>query len=436
MKRKKKKKSSGKQAPAAPEYSVDEIISEFWSEYEETDFDFSEESGTEEDDSVPAAAAEQDSGDGSGYEGASVTDDLLQWLEGTEAWNPPAVQESGASGDTSAWDADAGADTSWSVHDILDEYRENELVDEIVAEEDRPAETDSVSTGSVPVSGEAAAAAEEEPSAVWESFPEISLVSGIGEIAEAARKKPEAEEPEEIEDLNFDLPYSIRDIMQEFRASGEAGGPAEDSVPAAEEQPAREETDGNKVGISTETAPEEALPVGETKDEEFDFSWGALLWGKKKEAEPVVEENAVPDPSATEDKSGSESAVPAGDAGTETPGPVITAGAFAHAESIENVTGGDEKLRGLLSLENQVTANMPPTFIWHCTGDESVPVENTLLLTAAMQRAGVPYECHLFSGGAHGISMCNQEVETPWPAVSKWIELCKTWLNSQFCFIP
>ena len=262
MKRKKKKKSSGKQAPAAPEYSVDEIISEFWSEYEETDFDFSEEYGTEEDDSVPAAAAEQDSSDGSVYEGASVTDDLLQWLEGTEAWNPPAVQESGASAGASAWDADAGADTSWSVHDILDEYRENELVDEIVAEEDRPAETDSVSTGSVPVSGEAAAAAEEEPSAVWESFPEISLVSGIGEIAEAARKKPEAEEPEEIEDLNFDLPYSIRDIMQEFRASGEAGGPAEDSVPAAEEQPAREETDGNKVGISTETAPEEALPVG------------------------------------------------------------------------------------------------------------------------------------------------------------------------------
>jgi acetyl esterase/lipase len=116
--------------------------------------------------------------------------------------------------------------------------------------------------------------------------------------------------------------------------------------------------------------------------------------------------------------------------------PVITAGKFAHAESIENVTGGDEKLRRLLSLENQVTTQMPPTFIWHCTGDESVPVENTMLLTTEMQRAGVPYECHLFSGGAHGISMCNQEVETPWPAVSKWIELCKTWLNSQFDYCP
>ncbi len=116
--------------------------------------------------------------------------------------------------------------------------------------------------------------------------------------------------------------------------------------------------------------------------------------------------------------------------------PVITTGQFRHPESVDWVTGGDEKLKELLSLEKQVTKHMPPTFIWHCTGDESVPVENTMLLTAAMQRAGVSYECHLFAGGAHGISMCNQEVETPWPAASKWVELCKTWLNAQFDFTP
>ena len=116
--------------------------------------------------------------------------------------------------------------------------------------------------------------------------------------------------------------------------------------------------------------------------------------------------------------------------------PVITAGEFKHPESIDWVTGGDEKLRELLSLENQVTEHMPPTFIWHCTGDESVPVENTMLLTAAMQRAKVPYECHLFAGGAHGISMCNQEVETPYPAAAEWVGLCKTWLNNQFGYTP
>lgn len=116
--------------------------------------------------------------------------------------------------------------------------------------------------------------------------------------------------------------------------------------------------------------------------------------------------------------------------------PVVTMSEFAHRESADNVTGGDTALRELLSLENHVTAHMPPTFVWHCVGDESVPVENTMLLTAAMRRANVPFECHLFSGGAHGVSMCNREVETPNSAVAAWVGLCKTWLNDRFQFIP
>ena len=116
--------------------------------------------------------------------------------------------------------------------------------------------------------------------------------------------------------------------------------------------------------------------------------------------------------------------------------PVITAGEHRHEESIEHVTGGDKGLVELMSLEKQVTTHMPPTFIWHCAGDESVPVENTLLFTAAMQREKVPYACHIFTGGAHGISMCTQEVETPNPDARKWVELCDTWLNDRFEFTP
>jgi len=100
------------------------------------------------------------------------------------------------------------------------------------------------------------------------------------------------------------------------------------------------------------------------------------------------------------------------------------------------LTGGEEAMFKLLILENQVTGSMPPTFLWHCVGDERVPVENSLFLAQAMQRAGVPYELHLFAGGAHGISMCNQEVETPFPGAAPWTELCKTWLNSQFQYVP
>ena len=96
----------------------------------------------------------------------------------------------------------------------------------------------------------------------------------------------------------------------------------------------------------------------------------------------------------------------------------------------------DDLISVYLSLENQVRGDMPPCFLWHCVGDESVPVENSLLLASAMQRAAVDYECHLFAGGAHGISMCNREVETPNPEAAAWVELCKTWLNKKFNYIP
>ena len=323
MKRKKKKKASGKQTPAAPEYSVDEIISEFWSAYEETDFDLSEESGVEEEDGILPAAAESGSGDGAEFEEASLTDDLLQWLEDTEDWNPPPEQESGASADASEPDADAGADSSWSVHDILDEYRENELVDEIVAEEDRSGEVAPAGTGRRPVSDQPAGTIEEEePSAVWESFPETSLVSGISDLEKVELQKPKEEEPEEIEDLSFDLPYSIRDIMQEFWAPGETGEPAGDNPDTLGKEPASEEIDWSKYGIGPETAPEETLPAGETKDEALDFSWGALLWGKKKDAEPeaAAEENAASEVPAAEEKNGDSSAPSVG-SGAETPAP-------------------------------------------------------------------------------------------------------------------
>ncbi len=116
--------------------------------------------------------------------------------------------------------------------------------------------------------------------------------------------------------------------------------------------------------------------------------------------------------------------------------PVITTGPFGHAESARNVSGGDADLMALLSLEKQVTKSMPPTFLWHCLGDETVPAENALMLAAAMRQAGVPFELHLFEEGAHGISVGTQETETLWPDLQIWVHLSQTWLNKRFQFIP
>ena len=116
--------------------------------------------------------------------------------------------------------------------------------------------------------------------------------------------------------------------------------------------------------------------------------------------------------------------------------PVISLYEHTHAESCRYVTGGDEALREKLSVERHIGAQMPPTFVWHTVDDPSVPVENTLMLVNAMKAAGVPFECHLFAHGGHGLAMCNRETESVNEACAVWADLAKTWLNTLFDFRP
>lgn len=112
--------------------------------------------------------------------------------------------------------------------------------------------------------------------------------------------------------------------------------------------------------------------------------------------------------------------------------PVISSGEFAHQESIRWVSGGDEKLKALFCLENQVTPSASPMFIWHTVTDASVPVENSMQLALSLRRQQVPFELHLFESGSHGLSMCSEEVGTPHPGCRGWVALASTWLNSRF----
>lgn len=116
--------------------------------------------------------------------------------------------------------------------------------------------------------------------------------------------------------------------------------------------------------------------------------------------------------------------------------PVITMGEFTHIQTRDNITGFRPELRDTFSAEKHITGDFPPSFVWHTVDDNSVPVENSLLLIAQLRKAGVPFECHLFAHGEHGISTCTQEVETPNPECREWVQLCKTWLNNRFEFTP
>jgi acetyl esterase/lipase len=108
--------------------------------------------------------------------------------------------------------------------------------------------------------------------------------------------------------------------------------------------------------------------------------------------------------------------------------PVITMGEFTHGGSkyfLLDHTPSAELVR-LLSNETQVTADTPPCFLWHTVEDQAVPVENSLHFAAALRRAGVPFELHLYEKGGHGIGLS-------WPGgpAEDWPEVCLAWLKGR-----
>src|SRR3954471_738186 len=87
--------------------------------------------------------------------------------------------------------------------------------------------------------------------------------------------------------------------------------------------------------------------------------------------------------------------------------PVITFGEFAHVGSRTQLLGKDPspELVQNLSNELQVTKDTPPCFIWHTVEDKTVPVENSLMFAAALQRNHVPFSLHIYEKGPHGLGL-------------------------------
>ena len=118
--------------------------------------------------------------------------------------------------------------------------------------------------------------------------------------------------------------------------------------------------------------------------------------------------------------------------------PVITSGEFAHRGSFESLLGDrQEELGEKLSLEKQVNDKTPPAFIWHTYTDQSVPVENSLLLVSALRKAGIPTEFHMYPRGEHGLALANRLTQTNdgrgiQEECTSWIDLAHTWVEHLF----
>ncbi|PYS98231.1 MAG: alpha/beta hydrolase [Acidobacteria bacterium] len=106
--------------------------------------------------------------------------------------------------------------------------------------------------------------------------------------------------------------------------------------------------------------------------------------------------------------------------------PVITMGEFTHAGSKRNLLdeNSSEDLVKQYSNELHVTAETPPSFLVHTMTDTAVPVENSLLFVAALRKAKVPVEFHLYEKGPHGFGLAPTD-----PVLATWAARAADWLT-------
>lgn len=73
----------------------------------------------------------------------------------------------------------------------------------------------------------------------------------------------------------------------------------------------------------------------------------------------------------------------------------------------------------------RVTKQTPPTFLLQAEDDPVDPVEHSLVYYAALRKAKVPVEMHLYAHGGHGFGL--RRTKEP---ITAWPQLVETWLRT------
>ncbi|PIB91358.1 alpha/beta hydrolase [Caulobacter sp. FWC2] len=98
--------------------------------------------------------------------------------------------------------------------------------------------------------------------------------------------------------------------------------------------------------------------------------------------------------------------------------------AIAHGGSRKELLTADAspERAAAISPERLVTAGLSPVFQLHAADDKTVPVENSLVMFAALKAKAVPTELHIFEEGGHGFGLRG----TPGKPVAAWPSLFET----------
>lgn len=117
--------------------------------------------------------------------------------------------------------------------------------------------------------------------------------------------------------------------------------------------------------------------------------------------------------------------------------PVISADpTFRHTGSFQRLSGHEDITPEDIddfSLEKKVTERTPPTFLWHTSQDNTVPVKNSLVYAQALAEKQIPFALHVYPFGGHGLStvnkLTNDALEPKVTMGENWISALWKWLE-------
>ncbi len=117
--------------------------------------------------------------------------------------------------------------------------------------------------------------------------------------------------------------------------------------------------------------------------------------------------------------------------------PVVSGITDTHLGSFQNLCGKESPAFAELeavSVETFVDENSAPAFIMHTANDAVVPVDNSLVLAAAYNKAKVPFALHIFPDAPHGVALGNKitecgKEEYVKPDIEQWVDMALYWMK-------
>lgn len=108
-----------------------------------------------------------------------------------------------------------------------------------------------------------------------------------------------------------------------------------------------------------------------------------------------------------------------------------------HVGSYDNLLNGytdeaKEELMKILNLDEVVSEQTPPAFIWTTAKDDCVPADNSLRYAMALDKQGIDYELHVYPRGHHGVSRGNLEINDEFDFLTKishWMDDCASFFR-------